>query len=251
MQSLLNFMQTLVNTWERVRKIDPSKLSATQIVVGVTGTIIGLWALSFVLSLLVTVLNIMMPVSLAVLVGFLGYRWITSRSEDIPAEMQKSEQEKKVDEALANVQAVQRGESLDSQEKRSDAAISVQVEGEKEEEVPLVIAQIVNPETGFKEPDIQGLIEHEEQKLKEADKVNNDVLSQIQLRRQRLLGKKKDASSAAPQIVKSKKTAKKPDVGRLVENEEQKLKDANQVNDEILAEIEQQEQRLLGKDGNK
>ena len=57
------------------------------------------------------------------------------------------------------------------------------------EDEKLVVKQIINPETGFKEPDISRLIEREEQKLKEIDRNNEEVLSQIEQRRRRLLGK--------------------------------------------------------------
>lgn len=184
-------MQFMLNIWNRVRKFDPSKLTPMQIVLGVAGTVVGLWLVAQTLIFFVNILNFIMIPALAFLVIYFGYNWMKSRSEDIPAEMKKTEKEKVVDEALANVQAVQRGESLEHQERISDTDIYVQTEEEKEEE-PLAIAQIVNPETGFKEPDISRLIEHEEQKLKEVDQVNNDVLSQIQLRRQRLLGKDGD-----------------------------------------------------------
>jgi hypothetical protein len=128
--------------------------------------------------------------ALAVVVGYFVWTWMRSRSEDIPDEMKKSEQDKTVEEAIANVKAALSAEKLSDEVSTVEATAPEQVQEQaEEEEVPLVIAQIVNPETGFKEPDISRLIEHEEQKLKEADQVNEDVMSQIEARRKRLLGK--------------------------------------------------------------
>ncbi len=88
---------------------------------------------------------------------------------------------------MANVQAV-------SQEQDANVEVGTQIEVNEAEEVTvevaeednLVVKQVVNPETGFKEPDITRLIEHEEAKLKEADKVNDDIMAQIEARRKRL-----------------------------------------------------------------
>ena len=178
-------MQSFFNIWNRVRKFDPSTLTPMQIIVGIAGGIVALWVIAQALSFILNILFWLMVPALAVVVGYFIWTMMKSRSEDIPAEMKKTEQEKTVEEAIANVKAALSAEQPDEETQSSETTVA-EVE---EEEVPLAIAQVVNPETGFKEPDISRLIEHEEEKLKEADKVNDEILSQIEARRKRLLGK--------------------------------------------------------------
>lgn len=176
-------MQFILNIWNRVRKFDPSKLTPIQIIVGIAGGIVVLWVIAQALAFLLNFLFMLMIPALVIVVAYFAWTLMRSRSEDIPEEMKKSEKEKSVEEAIANVKAALSAENL------SDEAETNTAQEVEEEEVPLAIAQVVNPETGFKEPDIERLIEHEEQKLKDADKVNEDILSQIEARRKRLLGK--------------------------------------------------------------
>ena len=169
----------------RIRKFDVRKLSPLQMVVAAAGGIIVLWVIAQLLSLLLTILNFIMPIAASILAAYLAYNWFSSRSEDIPEEAKKSKDEKLVEEALATVQAAQSGEILNLEEEEQEDD-----EVYEERTYNMEVAQIVNPETGFKEPDISRLIEREQEKLKEADKVNDDVLSQIEERRRRLREKK-------------------------------------------------------------
>jgi membrane protein implicated in regulation of membrane protease activity len=188
----------------RVRKFDPRKLTPMQIIVGAAMVIVGLFVLFKIIQLAFTLL----PIALGVLVIYVAYRWLSSRSEDIPEEATKSRNQKMVDEALENVKAAASGLlGSKDEEKEPEAAEAAEVvvvdemeldtedeaiaveEAEEDEHFNLSIEQVVNPETGFKEPDISRLIEREEEKLKEADRVNDDVLSQIEERRRRLLNK--------------------------------------------------------------
>jgi hypothetical protein len=120
--------------------------------------------------------------------------------------MTKSKNQRMVDEALANVKAAASG-VFGSNDKAVDVeasnAASATVLEESalnnlQDEAPqaveeakfnLAVEQVINPETGFKEPDISRLIEREQEKLKEADRINEEVMSQIEQRRRRLLGK--------------------------------------------------------------
>lgn len=191
-------MQFFLNLWQRIRNFNFRELSRTQIVVGLAGGIIALWIIAQLLSFIVAILNIAAPIAILTLIGYFGYNYMQSRSEDIPDELRKSKQEREVDEAVANYRAALEGKDLNT-DVETDTVVEVQtveeieadtaakaevVEEEKEEN--LVIKQVINPETGFKEPDISRLIEHEEQKLKEADKVNDDIMAQIEARRKRL-----------------------------------------------------------------
>jgi hypothetical protein len=195
-------MDTVLNLINRIRKFDPRKLTPLQIVVGVAAAIVGIWVIWQVISAILT----LVPIAAGILAIYLAYRWLSSRSEDIPEEMTKSKNQKMVDEAIANVKAtannvfgttekkvtVQEQPTAKVVEENAIDNLSVEAADQLEEvdDAKLVVKQIVNPETGFKEPDISRLIEREEQKLKEADRVNEEVLSQIEQRRRRLLGNK-------------------------------------------------------------
>lgn len=188
-------MQFLLNLWDRIRKFDPRSLTPAQLVVGIAAILVGFWAVGLAMSAIMWLLNIIMPFALMLVLGYFGYNFLKSRSENLPEEAMKSGNQKRVDEALANVEAVKRGEDLNMKQKTAnvleDEATMIEeapVELAADEE-KLVVKQIINPETGFKEPDIARLIEREESKLKEADKVNDAVMAQIEARRKRLQNK--------------------------------------------------------------
>lgn len=167
-------MQNLLGLWERIRTFDPRKLTVTQIVVGLAVFIVGMWLLGRIFALI----SALVPIAILIVVAFFGYRWLSSRSEQIPAEAKKSQQERSVDAALAAVKAAESGVQPVQQADEQDDRLSVK--------------QVINPETGFKEPDITRLMEREEQKLKEADKVNEQVMAQIEERRRRLMNNKSE-----------------------------------------------------------
>ncbi|MGJ3237418.1 MAG: hypothetical protein ACFE0Q_01805 [Anaerolineae bacterium] len=187
MQRLLNFFQNILNGWDRFKQFDFRELTLMQIFFGVAGVLVALWIFGQILSFVLGILNIVGPIALVSMMLVIGYRWSQSRSEDIPDEMKKSKKERAVDEAFATVTSHD-----DDGEQR--VAVRAEVEAEADtitvepevDEDKLVIKQVVNPETGFKEPDISRLIEHEEAKLKEADKVNDEIMAQIEARRKRL-----------------------------------------------------------------
>lgn len=187
-------MQFLLNLWDRVRKFDPRSLTPAQIIVGIASILVGFWAIGLAMSAIMWLLNIIMPFALLVVVGYFGYNWFSSRSESLPEEALKSDKQKRVDEALANVEAVKRGEDPNMKQKTAnvleDEETTVEeLYTEAVDEEKLVVKQIINPETGFKEPDIARLVEREEAKLKEVDKVNDAVMAQIEARRKRLQNK--------------------------------------------------------------
>lgn len=190
-------MQFLLDIWDRIRRFDPRSLSLAQIIVGIAGGLVVIWGIGQLMSAILWLLNIIMPFAAGIVILYIAYNWLQSRSESLPAEAKKSDKEKRVDEALANVEAVKRGENPNkkvaaqpvvTQNTLEDVAVSEAETFSQETEDNLVVKQVVNPETGFKEPDITRLIEREEQKLKEADKINDAVLSQIEARRKKLKG---------------------------------------------------------------
>lgn len=167
----------------RIRNLDPRKWKPWQIVLAIALTIVGLWLLSFIFSLAMTLL----PVAIGVILVYFAYRWLSSRSEDIPAEMKMSQKEKNVDQALKNVKAQKSQDDLAILE-LDTSALAIEEEADNEK---LIVRQVVNPETGFKEPDISRLIAHEEAKLKEAKQVTDDVKAQLEARRKRLIDSNK------------------------------------------------------------
>ena len=192
-------MDTVLNLINRIRKFDPRKLTPLQIVVGVAAAIVGIWVIWQIISAVLT----LVPIAAGILAIYLAYRWLSSRSEDIPEDMTKSKNQKMVDEAIANVKSAANN-VFSTPEKAVEAkptakvveetalenlSVEAKEQVEETEDEKLAVKQIVNPETGFKEPDISRLIEREEQKLKEIDRTNAEVLSQIEQRRRRLLGK--------------------------------------------------------------
>lgn len=189
MQELLNFMQNFLTVWERLKRFDFRELTFTQIFFGIAGFLVALWGIGLVLNFILGILNILGPLALISMVLFMGYRWSQSRAEELPDEMKKSKKERAVDEAVANVQEHLKETGQDeavSEGSRIEVSEAEEVLVETAEADNLIVKQIVNPETGFKEPDISRLIEHEEAKLKDADKVNDDIMAQIEARRKRL-----------------------------------------------------------------
>jgi hypothetical protein len=188
-------MRRMLDLYERIRNFDVRKLTTTQIVVGAAAFIIAI----FVIWQVVRIALLLFPIALGVLGLYLAYRWLSSKSEEIPAEMTKSKNQKIVEEAMANVQAASKAPDNKKIEAVAPTAevieeeavnnLSFEAMDAEEDEDKLVVKQVINPETGFKEPDISRLIEREQEKLKEADRVNDEVMSQIEKRRQRLLGK--------------------------------------------------------------
>src|SRR5690348_12686828 len=98
-------MQFLLNIWDRVRKFDPRSLTPAQIIVGIAAILVAVWGIGLAMSAIMWLLNIIMPFALLVVAGYFGYNWLKSRNENLPAEAMKSDKEKRVDEALANVEA--------------------------------------------------------------------------------------------------------------------------------------------------
>lgn len=189
MRQLLDFMQNLLNGWESIKRFDFRELTFTQIFFGITGILVALWIFGQILSFVLGILNIVGPLALLAMVAFMGIRYARSRADELPDDLTKSKKEREVEEAVATVKA-----NLGDVEQDVNTDVNGRINVEEAEEVTveaaeednLIIKQIVNPETGFKEPDISRLIEHEEAKLKEADQVNDDIMAQIEARRKRL-----------------------------------------------------------------
>lgn len=206
-------MQRILRLLDRVRKIDFENLTPLQIGVGVLGIIVALWIVVQVINLALA----LAPIAIAGLALYFIIRWLSSESEEIPEEATKSRAQRTVESAMARV--------FGSGEAEEDAQASVTVQAvnappaqtevadvapsaidEEDETVSepvsndidedrLMVKQVVNPETGFKEPDISRLIEEEEAKLKEADRVTEDIMAQIEARRRRLNAQSGDSTA--------------------------------------------------------
>lgn len=175
----------MLDILNRIRKFDPRELTPAQIALGVVALIVVLAVLNFILSLA----NTLLPIALIGGAVYFGYRWMNSRSEALPE--QKSKSQKVVEEAANNRQKAQQKAEPErvvmtvEDDTRADAAAQEATEAKK----PLMVEQQINPETGFKEPNIERLVEKEQEKMAEMDRVNDDVMAQIEARRKRLLGK--------------------------------------------------------------
>lgn len=196
-------MQRVLRLLDRVRKIDFENLTPLQIGVGVLGIIVALWIVVQVINLALA----LAPIAIAGLALFFIIQWLSSQSEELPEEATKSRAQRSVEGAMARVfgnneekeevaqvtvqpaqaQATQPEivEAAPSTLETEDEAVSQPLENDIDEE-RLTVKQVINPETGFKEPDISRLIEEEEAKLKEADRVTEDIMAQIEARRRRL-----------------------------------------------------------------
>jgi hypothetical protein len=163
----------------RVRNFDYRDLTPTQIVLGIAALVVGLWIVAQVVNLVLT----LAPIAIAGLALYFVYQWLSSRSEDLPEEATKSKAQAKVDEALANIEKAESAQ----QSEATEAAARATVATEDTPERRLEVEQVVNPETGFKEPNISRLIEREEEKMREQDKITDEVMAQIEARRKRLL----------------------------------------------------------------
>lgn len=187
-------MQNLIR---RLLNFDPRKLTPAQIALIVIGVIVALAVLNFLLSLA----NALLPVILVGALGYFGYRWLSSRSEELPAQKRQSRSEQVVAEAEDNRKNARRQAEAPAQvqvvapQAAADSApanATLEPDQDQDEQRNLQVEQVVNPDTGFKEPNIERLIAEEERKLKEIDENNEDVLSQIEARRKRLLGQSDD-----------------------------------------------------------
>lgn len=195
-------MLDLIN---RIRKINFQELTPAQIAVLIAGVIIAVWLVGQILSLLAALL----PIAIGVLVLYFGFQWITSDSDEIPDEAKQTRQQRTVNQAIQNVLNFRSGTAADDDETKAQAtaqtapaadlpiedadteALIAEAAQETEREYNLTVEQVVNPETGFKEPNISRLIEQEEEKLKQMDQEAEEVMSQLEARRQRLLNQQK------------------------------------------------------------
>ena len=181
-----NFIRRLIN-------FDPRKLTPAQIDLIVIGIVVALAVLNFLLSLA----NTLLPIVLIGAIGYFGYRWLSSRSEELPPEQRQSRSERVVAEAENNRKPTRRKQDqvtveTSTESTRAQATQNTPTQYEEDSERNLQVEQVVNPETGFKEPNIERLIAEEERKLKEIDESNEDVLAQIEARRKRLLNQSDD-----------------------------------------------------------
>lgn len=164
----------------RIRNFDFRSLKPWQIVALIAAAIVTLYIIVQLLQLVLTLL----PIILVAVGLYFGYRWLMSRSEDIPEEAKMSRNEKVVNEALQNVEEAQQASRLQPDDERAEFEAVRPYEEINDE--GLVVRQVVNPETGFKEPDIVGLEEREKRLLAEIDENQDDIAAQLEARRRRL-----------------------------------------------------------------
>ena len=176
-----------LDMWKRVRSIKWRELEPWQIVLIIVGALVAIY-------LIVQIVQTLFLPAIALGVIYAAYQFLTSRSEDIPDEAKKSRRQRNVEEAVKNVEAAKSGEVLTAveaaeanlEDKLDEAPDESDAFTEEESTANLIVKQVVNPDTGFKEPDIARLIDLEEKRLAETDKATEDIMAQLEARKRRL-----------------------------------------------------------------
>jgi hypothetical protein len=164
----------------RIRNFDYRKLTPTQIVIGIAVTIIALWLVSQVVSLLTS----LVPIAILVLILYFGFRMLNNRSE--ATEDAEAAANAKTTTVEATVRDVTDTETAPAQ----DIATEETAAEEDEFHVRrLRVEPKINPKTGLPEADLSRLEELEQQ----ADDVTHDIQAQIEERRRRLMGNDSDS----------------------------------------------------------
>ncbi|QPC83491.1 hypothetical protein G4Y79_03660 [Phototrophicus methaneseepsis] len=156
----------------RIRNFDYRKLTPTQIIIGIAVTIIALWLLSQLVSLLTS----LVPIAILVLILYFGFRMLNNRSEaaeDAAATRTADDNVRTVEATVTDV--------ADTETMPAEEAAAAEEEFHVRR---LRVEPKVNPKTGLPEADLSRLEELEQQ----TEKVTDDVMAQIEARRRRLMG---------------------------------------------------------------
>ncbi len=158
----------MFNFINRLRNFDIKKITPVQVAIGIVVAVVVLGVLNFLLSLA----NTLLPLLLGGAALYLGYQWLTSRSEDVDAKLN----------------AIKREEALEKAKTAPESKTKPVTQAHEERVSRLSVEQLENPETGIKETNMQLLLEREEALKKAEDEVKQNVQAQIEERRKRLLG---------------------------------------------------------------
>lgn len=145
---------------KRLLSIDLRKITPAQLVVGAALALVALWLLSQVINLALS----LVPIALILILVYLGYRVMSSRSVETSAAPARREQR-----AAASTRSASAA-SQDGARKR------------------LMVEPTVNPETGLLEVDLAKLEAKEAEALRAAKQAADDVSAQLEERRRRLKG---------------------------------------------------------------
>jgi hypothetical protein len=168
-------MEFMFNLFNRVRNFDVRKVTPVQWVMVAVGILIALWILNTLLSIAAT----LMPIVIVAILAYVGYRVLSSRSEDAAA-IQKEKREEQFAQADAStVKAA----------KQVDTVIATKLDKAPASE-RLSDEVTVNPETGVTEVNMARLEEQEAQALKQTKQKADpeEIQRQLEERRKRLLG---------------------------------------------------------------
>ena len=144
----------------RLLSIDFKKITPAQLLVGGAVVLVALWLLSQVVNLALS----LVPIALVVILAYLGFRVMSSRSAEAGAAPARSE---------TRVEATVRDTKTAAEE------------GARKR---LMVEQTVNPETGLLEVDLAKLEAKETEALNAAKQAAADVSAQLEERRRRLKG---------------------------------------------------------------
>lgn len=143
----------------RLLSIDLKKITPAQLVVGVAVLLVALWLLSQVVNLALS----LVPIALVVILAYLGFRVMSSRSTEASAPARS--------------------------ETRVEATVrDTKTAAEEGARKRLMVEQTVNPETGLLEVDLAKLEAKETEVLNAAKQAAADVSAQLEERRRRLKG---------------------------------------------------------------
>lgn len=172
----------------KIRGLRFRELTGTEIAIALIVVLVAFWAVGFVINLIQTVL----PFIILALLAYVGFNVLRSRGKD-------------TDEAIISVRAEQKAQERQARRAEQSAPRVVRaqdtviVSEKAAEPVPkanaeaepmpaLKVTPNINPETGLAEVDISRLEEREQELLKEAKQMTDDVQAQIEARKKRLMG---------------------------------------------------------------
>ncbi|MCU0515092.1 MAG: hypothetical protein MUE40_21255 [Anaerolineae bacterium] len=186
---------------ERIGKITPVK-----VFLGLAFFII----IVNVLGLILNIFNALLPFAILAIGGYYGYQFLQSRAPNqtktvgpiIQGEAVTTQpQTDSLRRPAARPQSAAAGEQQTATRAETAAArlddraaaaivddLLAQVPAAETEDAALKVAPKIDPQTGLRQPDLERLMEKEQEALKEAKTVNDAVRAQLEERKKRLKG---------------------------------------------------------------
>jgi hypothetical protein len=178
------------------------KLTPTRVIIGLAVFIIAMNILGAVLSAVLGFFNFLLPFAVLAIAGYYGYQFLNSpRGQEMLSKATTRAERSapviqgeavKTTPQTADVKAAARiREATTRLEDEAEALPAEEMAEATAEEVVqrLTVPEKINPDTGLKEPDMERLLEKEQEKIQEAKKTDVDtVKAQLEERKKRLKG---------------------------------------------------------------